>query len=99
VKTLIQTPLNILLYELSTSYSRYEISCDGGCHIQADQTGYTDTKPIIETSNGFVYLTLPKFENALAVANLEISSLSGGLVHVNNYIRKSYGGIAWNSFR
>ncbi|HBB03825.1 TPA: hypothetical protein DCZ39_02905 [Patescibacteria group bacterium] len=29
LKTLVDTPLNILLYELSTSYSRYEISCDG----------------------------------------------------------------------
>ena len=29
VQNLIQTPLNILLYELSTNYSRYELSCDG----------------------------------------------------------------------
>ncbi|MEI6672511.1 MAG: hypothetical protein WCL02_04060 [bacterium] len=29
VKNLITSPLSILLYELSTSYSRYEISCDG----------------------------------------------------------------------
>ena len=99
VNDLIQTPLNILLYELSTSYPRYEISCDGGCTIQADDKTYTDIKPIVETSNGFVYLTLPTFENSLAVTHLEISSVDGGLVHVNNYLRKSYGGTPWNSFR
>ncbi|EKD24860.1 MAG: N-acetylmuramoyl-L-alanine amidase family 2 [uncultured bacterium (gcode 4)] len=99
LKTLVDTPLNILLYELSTSYSRYEISCDGWCTIQTDETGYTDTNPIIETSNGFVYLTLPTFENALAVTHLEISSVDGGLVRVNNYLRKSYGGTQWNTFR
>jgi hypothetical protein len=65
-----------LLYELSTTLPRYEVSCDGGCSIQADDKTYTDVKPIIETSNGFVYLTLPNFENALAVTNLEISSSS-----------------------
>ncbi|MEI8008726.1 MAG: hypothetical protein WCI00_04985 [bacterium] len=41
IKTLIQTPLNILLYELSTTLPRYEISCDGGCIIQADDKLYT----------------------------------------------------------
>ncbi|MCX6824708.1 MAG: N-acetylmuramoyl-L-alanine amidase [candidate division SR1 bacterium] len=101
LKILLQSPLSILLYELSMNYSRYEISCDGGCAIQADGVAYSDTHPIIETSNGFIYLTLPSFENALAVTNLEIasSSLSGGLVRVNNYLRKSYGAVAWNSFR
>ncbi|MCX6824220.1 MAG: peptidoglycan recognition family protein [candidate division SR1 bacterium] len=99
VKNLIQTPLTILLYELSTTLSRYEISCDGGCTIQADDTGYIDANPVIEMSNGFVYLILPAFENSLAVTNLEISSSSGGLVRVNNYTRKSYGGTPWNSFR
>lgn len=99
VNTLIQTPLNILLYELSTTLPRYEVSCDGECTIQADDTIYIDVKPIIETSNGFVYLTLPSFENALTVTNLEISSSSGGLVRVDNYLRKSYGGTSWNSFR
>ena len=90
VKTLIQTPLNILLYELSTTLPRYEVSCDGGCNIQVDDRLYTGTKPVIETSNGFVYLTLPEFENSLMVANLEISSSNGGLVRVDNYTRKSY---------
>ena len=29
VQTLIQNPFNILLYDLSMNFSRYEISCDG----------------------------------------------------------------------
>lgn len=99
ITTLLQTPLNILLYELSTSYPRYEISCDGGCTIQADELAYTGVAPVVETSNGFVYLTLPNFENALAITHLEISSINWWLVHVNNYTRKSYGGTPRNTFR
>lgn len=99
VNTLLQTPLNILLYELSVNYPRYEISCDGWCDIQADDVLYTGSQPIVESSNGFIYLTLPNFENALPVTALEISSLNGGLVRVNNYVRKSYGGTPWNTFR
>lgn len=77
IQTLLRTPLTILLYELSTSYPRYEISCDGGCTIKADDKVYTDTAPVVETSNGLVYLTLPRFENALAVKVLDISSVDG----------------------
>ncbi len=99
VATLTELPLNILLYELSTSYPRFEISCDGGCTIKADDKVYTDTAPVVETSNGLVYLTLPRFENALAVKVLDISSVDGWLVRVNNYSRKSYGGVARNTFR
>lgn len=97
--SLLQIPLNILLYELSTSYPRYEISCDGGCIIHADDKTYTNASPVIETSNGFIYLTLPSFENPLVVNILDISALSWWLVHVNNYIRKSYGGTPRNTFR
>lgn len=99
IQNLLQTPLSILLYELSTSYPRYEVSCDGWCSIQADDITYTGAAPVVEASNWFVYLTLPQFENALPVSLLEISSLDGGLLHVNNYTRKSYGGTPWNSFR
>jgi len=100
VQTLVQTPLNILLYELSMSYSRYEVSCDGGCAIQSDGILYTGINPVVETSDGFVYLSLPQLgENSLPVTLLEISSSNGWLVHVNNYLRKSYGGTPWNSFR
>lgn len=77
VQNLMQTPLNILLYELSINYPRYEISCDGGCSIQADDVLYTGTNPVVEMSNGFIYLNLPQFENSLAVALIEISSLDG----------------------
>ncbi len=99
VKDLISSPLNILLYELSVNYPRYEISCDGGCVIQADDTTYTHDHPVVEASDGFIYLTLPEFENALTVTSLEISSANWWLVHVDNYLRKSYGGTPWNTFR
>jgi len=74
VKDLVNSPLNILLYELSVNYPRYEISCDSGCIIQADGTTYTHDHPVVEASDGFIYLTLPEFENALTVTSLEISS-------------------------
>lgn len=99
VNDLLQTPLNILLYELSTTFPRYEISCDGGCNIQADTKTYTYTNPAVEVANGLVYLRLPDVENPITVTNLEITSVNWWLVRVDNYTRKSYGGTAWNSFR
>lgn len=99
VSTLIQSPLTILLYELSANYSRYEISCDWWCNIQSDDVLYTGVNPIVEKSNWFIYLSLPQFENSVPVELLEISSLDGWLVYVNNYTRKSYGGTPWNGFR
>ncbi len=99
VHNLVNSPLNVLLYELSVGYPRYEISCDGWCLIQADGTTYTETKPIVEVSNGFIYLTIPSLENPLQVVELEISSMNGGLVYIVNYPRKSYSWIPRNSFR
>lgn len=99
VETLISSPLNILLYELSMSYSRYEISCDGGCTILADDTYYTGNFPLVETNGNFVYLSLPNFENPLWVSHLEISSANDGLVYINNYPRRSYWGTPRNIFR
>lgn len=76
VNDLLQTPLNILLYELSTTFPRYEISCDGGCNIQADTKTYTYTNPAVEVANGLVYLRLPDVENPITVTNLEITSVN-----------------------
>lgn len=99
IQNLVQTPLNVLLYELSMNYPRHEVSCDGYCVIQADDETYTGASVIVEMSNGFVYLSLPTMEQPLLVDLLEISSSSNGLVRVNNYLRKSYGGTPRNTFR
>jgi len=99
ISSLIASPLTILLYELSTNYSNYELSCDGWCRILADGKLYTGIAPVVETSNGFVYLRLPEFENPLIVQTLDISSSDNQLVRVVNYTRKSYAGISWNVFR
>ncbi|NCC55948.1 MAG: hypothetical protein EOM11_10825 [Erysipelotrichia bacterium] len=81
------------------NYPRHEVSCDGYCIIQADDETYTGASAIVEMSNGFVYLSLPTMEQPLLVDLLEISSSSNGLVRVNNYLRKSYGGTPRNTFR
>ncbi len=99
INILIDTPLTILLYELSMNYPRYEISCDGWCSIQVDGETYTYNNPIVEVNDGFIYLTLPELENALSVKYLKISSIDWWLVRVNNYTRKSYGWTPRNTFR
>ena len=99
ITSLINTPLTILLYELSMNYPRYDITCDGGCAIVADGKEYSYTSPAVEVGNGFIYLRFPDVENPISVQDLEISSANGGLVTVTNYTRKSYGGTPWNTFR
>lgn len=99
LSSLVQQPINVLLYELSVGYPRYEVSCDGWCLIQADDTRYTWNSVIVEVNNGFVYLNLPILEQPISPTILEITSLNNWLVRVNNYTRKSYAGVARNSFR
>lgn len=99
IQTLIDRPINVLLYELSMNYPRHEITCDGVCILQADEQIYTWASAVVEMSNGFVYLTLPTMEQPLMVTTLDISSSIQGLVRVNNYLRKSYGGTPRNTFR
>jgi len=99
VQTIIQNPVRVLLYELSVQYPRYEITCDGWCRIEADGTVYTESSAIVEVANGMIYLNIPSLEQHISPAVLEISSVQGGLVRVNNYTRKSYAGLSRNSFR
>lgn len=96
---LLASPVRVLLYDLSQNYHRYELSCDGWCSIDADGTPYYHTRPVVETHDGFIYLSLPSFENALSVQKLRVSSRSGALIRIDNYTRKSYGGISRNVFR
>ncbi len=99
IQSLLYTPINVLLYELSVSLPRYEVSCDGWCTIQADWTTYTSDTLIVEVSNGFIYLNVYTLEQPVAVQHLQVSSSTQWLVRVNNYWRKSYAGIPWNTFR
>lgn len=99
IQTLIQTPVNVLLYDLSINYPRYEISCDGWCSIRADGVVYSEPNSIVEVNDGFIYLNIPSLEQPLSPQLLEITSSAHGLVHVNNYNRKSYGGTPRNTFR
>lgn len=96
---MLATPLNVLLYDLSVNYPRYEISCDGGCSITADGVSYTESNIIVEVNAGFIYLNISSIEQPIAPQLLEIKSSSNGLVHVDNYSRKSYGGTPRNTFR
>lgn len=59
------------------NYPRYEISCDGGCNIIADDKSYVSAAPIVEVHEGFIYLSLPDLENDIVPASLEISSVDG----------------------
>lgn len=99
IASLMWSSLNVLLYELSTNFTRYEISCDGWCKIETDTTTYIDDNPVIEVTKDFIYLNLLSLENPISVQNISLSSVDGWLVRINNYTRKSYAWIPRNSFR
>ncbi|MBU0625952.1 hypothetical protein KKH82_00500 [Patescibacteria group bacterium] len=97
VKKNLAGDINVLLYELSTDLSRREMSCDGKCKIEADGKVSTVDRFIVESGNGYLYLTIG--ENMTRPKTIKISSTNGGVVKFDNYKRNSYAKVPWNIFR
>ncbi|MCX6822972.1 MAG: N-acetylmuramoyl-L-alanine amidase [candidate division SR1 bacterium] len=88
--------MNVLLYDLTMNYPRWEITCDGTCLLALDKTVVKQKSVILESSDNVLYVS--SGENYLTPTQVSISSSSGGLVKVTSYNRSSYGAVPWNTF-
>lgn len=96
-KTYMQSNVKVLLYDLS-NYETRSLSCEGKCIITADGKTYTDQTPIIESHDGFLYLTIE--ENIYGPKEMTVrAGKSGGLITFSNYKRTSYASNPRNTFR
>jgi len=99
LSSILRLPIQVLLYELSVSYPKYDVVCDGWCDVVADGVRYLESGAIVEVSDGNVYLNIPSLEQHISPDVLHISSVHWWLVRVVNYTRKSFAWIPWNTFR
>ncbi|MEF2175701.1 MAG: N-acetylmuramoyl-L-alanine amidase [Candidatus Absconditabacteria bacterium] len=96
VRKYLKTNVKVLLYELSTEFDTWEISCKDNCLIILDGIEYT----------GKSHVTVKKYENKLQVemdnkkiSGKKITVSSEGEIAIVNYTRKSYAGEPWNVFK
>lgn len=89
--------INVLLYDLTMNYHRRELTCDGMCLIAIDKTVIKQKSLVLESYDDFLYIATG--ENFLTPKQVVVSSLSGWLVTVSSYGRKSYWWTARNTFR
>lgn len=97
LKSYLSGMINVLLYDLTMNYHRWEITCDGPCLLAIDKTIVKQKSVIVESYDKFLYLS--SGENSLSPKQLIVSSASGWVVKVTSYNRSSYGGVPRNTFR
>lgn len=97
LKSYLSGMINVLLYDLTMNYHRWEITCDGSCLLAIDKAIVKQKSIIIESYDNFLYLS--SGENSLSPKQLIVSSASGWVVKVTSYKRSSYGGVPRNAFR
>jgi len=97
-KTYMQSNVKVLLYDLSADYNIWNLSCENKCIINADGKIYTYQAPVIESHNGFLYLTIE--DNLYGPKKMTITAgKKNGLITFTNYNRTSYAKNPWNTFR
>jgi len=67
--------INVLLYDLTMNYPRWEITCDGTCLVALDKTITKQNSIILESSDNFLYVE--SGESYLTPSQVSISSSSG----------------------
>lgn len=64
--------IKVLLYELTKNYDRREFTCEGKCKIETDKKSYIIKDPVIESHDGFLYLTIG--EDIITSSKMTVSS-------------------------
>jgi len=88
--------ISVLLYDLSISFTKRDISCDGECKIESDNNSYYFQTWSIEIAEWWLLLSFG--DTKQLVSSIKISSNTNGLVKITNYNRVSYYKIPRNTF-
>lgn len=94
-KTYLNQDILVLLYELTQDYSEYNLSCEQWCIFYFNQNKLEANNATIKVSDK---LQLNLWWNTYNVDRLSVVP-KNSLISIDNYTRKSYAGIAWNTFR
>ena len=97
VKSLLKKDISVLLYELTTKYDSFSITCDWKCEFNIDWINYIWSWATLTFLSNKIQV---KSDRNLSANNISVkSSISWGVVEVSNYTRKSYAWIPWNIFK
>ncbi len=102
-KNLLTKEIAVLLYELTTDYRSFTLSCETNCIVQVDGQNYQTPQLVVrftpELSSKSHAIHLLWGDIQLVASEVKIKDQTGKLVQISNYERKSYAGIPWNTFR
>lgn len=95
-KKLMSGNIKVLLYELSTNYTKRNVSCDTLCLFTVGKKTFTASTGIITKNKTDFTLVISGAK--ISLAKIIVSDKNSGVVRVDNYSRVSYAKIPWNSF-
>ena len=97
VKNLVNQDISVLLYELSTKYDSFQISCDSKCIFNIDGVNYNWSEASLTFLTNKIQVSS---DRNISANRVSVKSASNNwTVKVSNYNRKSYLWIPWNSFK
>ena len=97
VKNLVNQDISVLLYELSTKYDSFQISCDSKCIFNIDGVNYNWSGASLTFLTNKIQVSS---DRNISANRVSVKSASNNwTVKVSNYNRKSYLWIPWNSFK
>ena len=97
VKNLINQDISVLLYELSTQYDSFQITCDTSCIFSIDWINYNRTWATLTFLTNKIQINS---DRNLSTNKVSVKSSSPNWsVKLLNYNRKSYIWVPWNRFK
>ncbi|MDR0370027.1 MAG: hypothetical protein LBH96_06090 [Candidatus Peribacteria bacterium] len=98
IKELINQEISVLLYELTTEYTTFDIKCEQLCTIQIDGESYQRPSFTVSFIADKLYIQKEQSSDTFAANEINITS-QNELIEITNYNRTSYAGIPRNTFR
>lgn len=97
IKTLLNKDISVLLYELTTKYDSFNVKCKWNCIFNIDWVNYNWSWANLTLLSNKIIVNSDRelYANKVTVR----SFVSGGIVEISNYSRKSYVWIPWNIFK
>ena len=99
VKNLLSQDISVLLYELTTKYSTFNLSCENQCQILVDGVRFSASGLVIKFGAKTEFTVTIDDQMVNSAHEITVQDSESGLVTVENYDRKSYAGIPRNTFR
>jgi peptidoglycan hydrolase-like amidase len=97
-KNLLSQNISVLLYELTTKYTTFEMQCETLCEFTTNDGTYQRPSAIISFLPEGMFIARSLTTNSFPFTEITVSS-QDTIIKIANYDRRSYAGIPRNTFR